>query len=360
MTPITFAIAGSGWRADFYLRIARAHPDRFQVVGLMSRNEAKRQALEQTWGVRVFASVEEMVAATSPHFVVTSVPWEANPVVVRQLVELGMPVLSETPPAPDLDGLIEINKLAERGAKIQVAEQFHLQPHHAARIAVARSGVIGRVSQAQISAGHGYHGISLIRKLLGVGFEPVVVSGFTFTSPLIDGPNREGPPREERIIESEQMFLRFDFGDKLGLLDFTVDQYFSWVRNERVLVRGERGEIVNQSASYLKDYLTPIQLDFVRHATGVNGNLDGNYLSGIQFGDEWVYRPPFVPEGLTDEEIAIATCLIKMAEYVKGGPSFYSLAEASQDHYLYLMGMKAIETGTPIQTRLMPWANVQK
>ena len=52
-----------------------------------------------------------------------------------------------------------------------MAEQYHLHPLHAARIAIANSGKLGEISQVQISECHGYHGISLMRKLLGIGFE---------------------------------------------------------------------------------------------------------------------------------------------------------------------------------------------
>lgn len=356
MEPVLFSIVGSGWRSEFYLRIARACPDRFRVTGITSRNADKRKSLEQTWGVKTFASVEEMISATQSHFVVTSVPWSVNPKIVAQLTEQEIPVLSETPPAPDIEGLIEINKLTQRGAKIQVAEQYHLQPHHAARIAVARRGTLGTVTQAQVSAAHGYHGISLIRRLLGVGFEEATVSGFKFISPLVKGPDRSGPPAKEEMVESVQQFFRIEFDGKLGFFDFTGDQYFSWIRKQRILVRGERGEIVNKEVTYLKDYLTPIKLEFVRHATGADGNLEGNYLKGIQLGDEWIYINPFVPASLTDDEIAVASCLAKMAEYVATGESFYSLAEASQDHYLNLMYAQALEEGKPFKTEVMPWA----
>ena len=355
MNPILFGIVGSGWRAEFYLRVARACPDRFRVSGITSRNVDKHKSLEQTWSVKAFASVEEMVAATGPQFVVTCVSWRANQEIITQLAEREIPVLSETPPAPDIEGLVEINKLTQRGAKIQVAEQYHLQPHHAARIAVVRNGTLGTVSQVQVSAAHGYHGISLIRRLLGIRYEAAAISGFTFASPLVKGPDRSGPPAKEEIVESVQQFFRIDFGDKLGIFDFTGGQYLSWIRNERVLVRGERGEIVNKEVTYLKDYLTPIKLEFVRHAAGMDGNLEGNYLKGIQLGDEWVYENPFAPAPLTDDEIAVASCLAKMAEHIATGENFYSLAEASQDHYLSLMCAQALKEGTPVQTEAMPW-----
>ena len=357
MDKITFGIVGSGWRAEFYLRIARACADRFEVTGVTSRNAEKRAELTQQWGVKTFASAEELIGHTESDFVVTSVPWPVNPGVIELLAERDIPVLSETPPAPDVEGLVALNKL---GARIQVAEQYHLQPHHAARIAVAQSGKLGAVSQAQVSAAHGYHGISLIRRLLGISFECCTITGHAFKSRLIAGSDRRGPPDKEEIRDSAQQFFHFDFGDKLGVFDFTGDQYFSWIRNERVLVRGVRGEIVNKELTCLKDFLTPVKLEFVRHAAGVDGNLEGNYLKGIQIGNEWAYRNPFVPARLTDDEIAIAACLTNMAKYVDTGETFYSLAEASQDHYLSLTCAQTLKEGNPIQTEMMPWATANR
>ena len=53
-------------------------------------------------------------------------------------------------------------------------------------------------------------------------------------------------------------------------------------------------------------------------------------------GEEWLYRNPFPGARRTDDEIAVATCTDRMAAYADGGPGFYGLPEASQDHYLGL------------------------
>jgi len=137
--------------------------------------------------------------------------------------------------------------------------------------------------------------------------------------------------------------------------DFTGDQYFSWIRSPRVLVRGERGEICNRQVKYVRDFQTPVYSELRRIDAGEDGNLEGYYHKGIVLGEEWAYRNPFVPARLTDDEIAVATCLEKMATYVEGGPSFYGLPEASQDHYLGLVIQKAVETGTTVATQQQPW-----
>jgi hypothetical protein len=356
MSAITFGIVGAGWRAEFYLRIARALPERFRVTGVVVRSDEKRHAFGERWRVSVFPTLDAMLKATSPSFVVTSVSWPSNPPLLKELSERGVPALSETPPAPDLDGLIAVNKLTKSGARIQVAEQYWAQPHHATRLALAHGGLIGTPRQAQVSAAHGYHGISLLRRFLGIGYEPPAVTAMRFTQPIVAGPDRDGKLEQERIIDSGQDLAWFDWGDRLGVFDFAYDQYFSWIRNERVLVRGERGEIINDRIYYLKDFRTPVELTMRREFAGVDGNLEGNFFKGIQVGEDWVFRNPFAPASLSGDEIAIATCLVRMDEYVRTGKEFYPLAEASQDHYLNLLYQQSIAEDRTLQAQRQPWA----
>lgn len=274
---------------------------------------------------------------------------------LKQLAEMGIPTLSETPPARSLKEMSELCALVTKGAKIQVAEQYFLQPHHAARLAFVRSGKIGRVSQAQVSVAHGYHGISLIRRFLGIGFENAEISAAKFTSPLIQGAGRNGLPASEQTVDSEQIIATLNFGDQWGVFDFTGRQYFASIRDPRLLVRGERGEIINDTATYLQDFRTPIRVSFSRHMTGEQGNLEGHYLRGIQAGESWVYRNPVAPARLFDDEIAVADCLLKMADYVSTGEDFYSLAEACQDRYLDLAMEEAVREQRPVRTETQSW-----
>jgi predicted dehydrogenase len=356
MEPIRFGIIGGGWRAEFFLRIAAAAPERFQVTGMTVRDGEKGQAIEARWHVPTFRTAEKLLALPRLAFVVVSVPRSVCPDYLRMLARAGMPALSETPPAPDLPGLVDVWRLVENGAKIQVAEQYQFQPLHAARLEIARQGLLGTVSQAQVSAAHGYHGISLLRLFLGVGHAEATVHARAFTSPIVAGPNRAGPPTEHQIKDSPQTIAQLDFQGKLGVFDFTGDQYFSWIRSGRMLVRGERGEINNSEVRYLVDYQTPVEMSLRRVDAGHDGNLEGYYLKGILAGEKWGYRNPFAPARLTDDEIAIAACLEKMAVYAGGGPEFYSVAEAAQDHYLGLLIDQAVASGEAVRATRQPWA----
>jgi len=353
---IKFGIVGTGWRSEFFLRIAKACPELFIVSGIVGRTQVKATEVASRFDVPVYSSAEDLVESARPDFVVTSVPRKENPGIIKLLASLGMPVLSETPPAESVEEMEELCSLVRNGARIQVAEQYCLQPHHSARLTFARSGKIGRITQAQISVAHGYHGISLIRRFLGIGFENATIHTTSFKSPLVKGPGRAGPPEQEKIVQSEQLIARFDFGDQLGVFDFTGDQYFALIRNPRILVRGERGEISHDAAVYLKDFQTPIHLPFRRHTAGEHGNLAGHYLLGIQAGEDWIYRNPVAPARLFDDEIAIADCLIRMASHAAGGESFYSLAEACQDRYLEMAMHQSLGENRPVTTTSQPWA----
>ena len=354
MTPIRFAIVGGGWRAAFYLRVAAALPERFDVSGLLTRDAARRVAIASGFAIGTPSTLDDLLTA-DPDFVVVATPRAVTPDLLRELADRGVPALAETPPAPDLDGLRALAPLAVSG-RIQVAEQYRYQPLHAARLAVARSGRLGRISQARVSAAHGYHGVDLIRRLLDLGREPLTISAHRFVSPIVAGPDRAGPPADERIVDSEQVVAFLDAGDRLGIYDFSPDQYFSWIRATRVLVRGDRGELDDRRVRALLDHRTPVSGDLTRHDTGHDGNLEGFHHVGITLGDEWVYRNPFVPARLSDDEIAVATCLAMMGEWLEGGPEVCSLADAVQDHYLGLCIEEAARGGAPVQAAGHVWA----
>ncbi|AHV95875.1 Gfo/Idh/MocA family protein [Paenibacillus sabinae] len=358
MEAIAFGLIGGGWRAEFFLRIAKALPERFAVKAVLVRDRGKADKLQEQWGVKTYTSFGEFAVAcrNGCSFAVVSVKRLANPEFIERLAEAGIPALVETPPADGVEGLLRLWERVGPAAKVQIAEQYAFQPMHAARIRLARSGRLGEVSQAQVSAAHDYHGISLIRRLLGIGFENAVIRAQTFTSPIVKSPDRSGPPLSEELTESQQIIATLDFGNKLGVLDFTGDQYFSWIRDKRILVRGERGEIVNDEVSWLPSFDRPLYDRLRRIDTGHGGNLEGFHLQGIMGCGEWLYENPHAPARLSDDEIAVAETLARMGDYVRGGPSFYSLAEGCQDHYLALEMQRAAADGVPIVTETQPWA----
>ena len=151
---------GTGWRAEFFWRLAAELTD-LDCVGVVSRSKSGLP-------VPVFRTLDECLAS-KPEFVVTATPWPVTPGLVAELAERGIPVLAETPPAPDLAGLRELWAKVGATGLVQVAEQYTRMPSHAARLALVRKGVIGEPTRVDVSSTHQYHAVSLIRTLLGIG-----------------------------------------------------------------------------------------------------------------------------------------------------------------------------------------------
>jgi len=351
----TFGLIGAAWRGEFFLRIARDLPGQFPLAGVVVRNPEKRERLRATWSVPVFATVEELLAKGKPAFVVTSVPWAANLPLMEFLATQNMPILSETPIAPALADLQRVVQLAKAGARIQLAEQYLFQPMQAARLKLIRDGKLGTIYEADVSFAHGYHGVSLLRNYLQAGLRLPKITARKFRSRIVAGPGREGAPKTRAVVDSDRVIAQIDYGDRLGIYDFTGDQYFSWIRSPRLLVRGEEGEINGNTVRLLKDFQTPIDFTLIRQETGHEANLEGHYHRAILGGGEILYQNPFTSARWTDDEIAVATCLAKMMTYVETGESFYGVPEACHDRYLDILISEATEQGKTVEATHQPW-----
>lgn len=357
VSKINFAVIGIGWRAEFFLRIARALPEQFEVSGVVSSRTSKREEIRNKWGLRAYQSAEELLANEKPGFVVLSISKEAAAEVILQLAESGIPILAETPPAANLSELIKLNKKLGEDYPIQIAEQYHLQPLHQAIFKLVNSGRLGEVNYARVSISHGYHAVSLLRKALGIEFENAEIEARSFEQPIVKGPDRSGAPGKREIVSKRHEFAFLDFDGKLGVYDFERDQHRSWIRSQEILIRGSEGEIKNSTLKYLKDYQTPVELELKRVEAGINQNLEGFYLKGITCGEEWLYQNPFIPARFSDDEIAVAEALVKMKDFLETGDSFYSLAEASQDQYLALMIEESFQKKEKIETQKQIWSS---
>jgi predicted dehydrogenase len=356
--PVRFGVVGGGWRAEFFLTLAAALPDRLDAVAVATRRSEVGERLAGRWGVHVHDSPGELVDRERPDFMISSVSWAANPGIVADLVERGMPVLSETPPAPDLDGLRALWGWVGSRRLVQVAEQYMRMPPHAARLELVRRGVIGRPTSVQVSSTHLYHAVSIMRTLLGVGVEPATVHGRSFVAPLIDPRDRDDWTGDDLPRDATTVLATLDFGgSRSGLYDFTDNQWHNQLRSRRLVVRGSAGEIVDDRVVRLAGERTILRSTLARHQLGYDLDLDGYDTEHLSFEGDVVWRNPFLGLRLSDEEIAIGDLLLATAAWCREeGPPPYPLAEACQDHLLGLAIEDSAGTGQPVTTGVEAWA----
>jgi predicted dehydrogenase len=355
--PFPFAIVGHGWRADFYLRVARALPHRFRCVGVVTRGAEAGAAVERAWGVPTYRTIDAMLAAGRPRVVVTSVPWAANPGVIRELVAGDVAVLAETPPAPDAEGLRSLWADVGAGGQVQVAEQNPFLPVFAAVQEVLRTGALGRVTSASLSWTHGYHAVAMLRALLGVGGEPTVVRATAVEGPLLRGPHRDGRPANPTEMAAVHTVATLTWPQGVAVYDFTEDQWRHPLRRRQLVVRGSRGEIVGTSVTWADDDGRPLDAPISRRQTGLDGDLEGADLDTLTWAGRTLYRNPYRGSRLSDEEIAVATVLERTGTWRRGEQRpTYPLAQACQDHLLALAVEESAATGSPVPTAVEPWA----
>lgn len=358
MGKIRFGLIGSGWRAEFYIRIVKALPERFDLAAVLIRSREKGKAFSEKHGVPVVNSLDEL-ADRKPEFVVLAIKRGTVTDYLLELFDRKIPVLTETPPGEDLESLHKLwRAFQEYQPKIQVAEQYFLQPLYASWYKAICDGMLGEVENINISSLHGYHGASIIRQFLNTGFQNCRIFGKRYWFDVTETYGREGMVFDGEIVKCsrDRLTLEFENG-KTAFFDFSDPaQYHSFIRTRQLNIQGTRGEIDDLTIRYLNQENIPVTQELHRIDLGVYGNQEWAHY-GVMLGEEFLFRSPFGNARFNDDEIAVASCLQKMGEYVREGKEFYGLADALQDMYLCLKMDEALASSlSVVETELQPWA----
>ena len=334
MDKIRFAVAGTGWRSLFYVRAAKWMPDRFELTGVLCRTKDRARKYAGEHGVKTFHTLDALLE-TQPEFVVSCVNKAGMPDMIRALLERGMPVLSETPYATDIETLEELRRLQQdKNVLLDLAEQYFLYPSHQARLAVVKKGLLGDVVSCQLSMMHDYHAISMLRAYLGAENGPVTVRARKIKTPIVVTGDRSGYLTDGEMGEEIRTFAYLDYADgRLGLYDFAGTQYHSAIRTNHLRVLGTRGELFDDAARYLTEDNRPVQEELVYHRDMVTGTI-----RSIDFAGECVFTNPFptnVP--MSEDDIAVSLVLVRMGEAVRGGARHYPLECGMADGYLSIL-----------------------
>lgn len=352
----TIALIGAGYRSHTFARVIAAVPDRLRLAGAVVRDPQRAAEFAAEHGTTTWPSLSE-ADLEGVDVVVVAVSGSASARVITELKDRGPVVLAETPPGVDVAELETLCALERDGLRIQVAEQYHLEPLIAAQLSIARSGLLGRVTQAQIAVAHGYHGVSVLRRALGIAFEDAEITATTIPSPVRLGPSRYGDPDGDDMVEGTRTLAWLDFGDRHGVFDFDDQQYRNWARTPSLLVRGTEGELRDTEVRRFLDGRTPLTSRLERVAAGGPGSHEGMFLRGYTFEGEWLHSNPYLRARLAEDELAIARILDLTGAYARGGPSVYSLAEAAQDRYLEVAIQQAAQSGERVHTARQSWAD---
>ena len=352
MRPLSFIIVGSGFRSLFFARIAKRYPDLFHLNYLLCRTKEKADRLAEEQEIPTTTS-PELCQESAPDFVVIAVGRGDVCTVAKQWIERGFPVLLETPAGETAEELKELWELKEKkGARIQVAEQYHHYPVMAAGIQAVEQGKLGEPYGVSLSVAHDYHGASLIRKMLHMGFEPMTLRGSRYTFPVRQTESRYGPITDGSIKNQDRDHVTIAFASgKVAFYDFSSIQYRSFIRSRHVNVRGRDGEWNDTILRYVGEDNLPVVEHMIPYLNPRYQVLETDKIKEIC--GRW---NPVLTLDAVQDEYAIAAMMFDMREYLEGGKEIYPLADSLEDAYIFtLIQEAAARHGEPVISEKMPW-----
>jgi len=376
--PMRIAIIGTAKRSDYlYGPILKALAPDIELVSVWGRSESSANRLGTSLGVPAYTNLDKMVRETAPTIGIVSVSYSANGEVGLMAVEAGLHVLLETPIAHKLSEADAIIQAAEaRGLKIEIAEQFHRRPLEQIKLKLLESGLFGEVHTAfNDFAGHGYHGVSVLRSYLGFEAKPLRVTGMVREYPLAAHWARLSGKNEPRQESQEHGLIEFE-GGKTGIFHWTSVGYDSplrWWRSSRFLAEKGMGITVGVGLE-VQEWLTILAPDgFGPHFITLERRwerIDGGALIAMvaHTGDPTLptvtWENPFTPSkqghGVQwhDDEIGVAGCLKSLVDAVRsGGEPTYGPRQGRLDQELILaIRMSSLQGGVPVELPIDPRA----
>ena len=361
-----FIIVGSGWRSLFYVRIAKAMPEVFEVAAMLCRSEEKAEKMSLENKIYATTSIEEC-KAMNPDFVVVAVNKSSIADVSKEWMRYGFTVLCETPAGLDLDSLYGLWNTCREGGRLLVAEQYIYDPMYQTEIKLAESGLLGERSFLHISLAHEYHGARLMRAYLGIENKvPFTVSAQTYRFPTTETRNRYENFNDGRIADKKRTIGAFQFADgKVAVYEFDSEQYRSPIRNNYVKLQGVRGEMKDNVFCWLdeknepqKTELAVAERKFTRESDNPNLKEDVQCMEikRIQENapEEILYTAPFGVCDLSGEDTAIALLMLQAAEYHEETAK-QNVRDALQDAYMAILMAEAVESGRCVASKEQPW-----
>ncbi len=334
---LSYVIVGSGYRAEYYGRIARTYPELFRAI-FLCRSEEKAALMKAHTGIETTVSKERCISFR-PDFIVAAVDRGHVADVTEEWVLDGYPVVAETPVADTEEKLCRIRELARQGGKIVCCEQYHRYPLLAEGLRKVSEGIIGNPSSAYLSLAHDYHAASLLRKALLISPGEAYVLHGTFTENEVTATDsRYGAVTDGQTAQARRDMIHISFrSGKEAIYDFSSVQYRSFIRSTHLTVRGSLGEWSDTVIRFVGSDHMPQRCFLLPVIPSSYAALDTQALRDRRRS----WSAEVFPDTVQDE-FAIASMLLDMKAYLAGGESPYPLEEALEDALFWLAVQKAV------------------
>jgi predicted dehydrogenase len=374
--PVRVALIGTSQRVyNLYYPILRALSTQVELVAVWSRSAESAQKAGAAFGLPHYTDLEKLARETAAQIGIVCVSYGANGEIGLAALQAGMHVLLETPIAHQLRDADRIMQTAhERNLKIEVAEQFHRRPLEQIKLKLIASGLFGKVySSFNDFAGHGYHGVSVMRSYLGFDAKPIRVIGSEHEYALAAHYSRLGEHYQPRNESQEHGIIEFE-GGQVGIFHWTSVGYDSplrWWRSSRFFAEKGMGITIGMGID-LDERLSLLQPGqeapgFITLERRLD-RVDGGALQAIvaHTGDpqlpivtwENPVKAHNANPGLQwhDDEIGVAGCILSLVEAVRDdkAPTYGAYQGRLDQELITAIRQSASEGGRPIALPLDP------
>ncbi len=352
---IKIGFVGAGQRIEkIYLPILNKLSDRYEIVGFTTPSTLRAQKITSKTGIPAFSSAGDLVEKQKPTFLISAVSSNFNEQTLLNLVDLKVPILTETPFAWSVStGEKILRKAKANQVNIAVAEQFPYLPLEQFKKKLIELEIFGDIYAAYNDfSTYSYHGIAQLRQYFQA--KPVRVRSLNYDFGL--DPN----------LESQQQWSNVQW--QLGSVTFengaALFHHYSNHYTVSDLGFPQTIRLYGNSASMVDHDIRCVspKTGEVKVIQAVRKSNQVGKLASIEADlpdiGKIIWRNPYENHDFTDEQIAVATIIDGMADSIRTGSSVLYSAEnflvdiAIMQAFHYSAQRNGAEVSLPLNEKL--------
>ena len=285
-------LLGYGYRSMYYIEEIMKNSN-LELIGILVHKEEDINIIKEKHNIFSTTDYKDIISL-KPDFVINTISKKVNTSFSKFFLNNKIPVLQETPLGINKEDIIDMYKYK---GLYQIAEQYQFYPY----ITKIKELIdkIGNISEIIISYAHDYHAISIIRYLIG-DFNKLTLSGISFDTPITRTKTRYDDFKDGIIKNYTTKNIIMNWDDVNIIYNFNSEEYRSTIRWPYIIMKGSRGEIINDICRYLDDNNNPVEIKIDGYAS-----FDDNY--------------------------PISCVLNNMIDFVKNGKEFYPIEYSMDD-----------------------------
>jgi choline dehydrogenase-like flavoprotein len=322
--PIKVGIVGAGQRiTNIYLPILHQLSSRYEIVGFTTRSTQGLRKFESKTGIPAFENAAQLVAEQQPSVLITAISSQLNDRILMDLLDLRIPIFTETPLAWTASaGENIIKKAAVNQVLIGVAEQFPYFPLEQFKQRLMELDIFGDIYAVYNDFGaYSYHGMAQLRRYL---------KGKPLNARCMDyefGMDPNVNASQFSNIQWQVGSVKFEHNAMLfyNYSDHYVESELCAPQSTRLY--GKLGSMTGSDIRFVDQQSGQIQT-----AVAARHQTESNTLASIRAILPGIgpvtWENPYAAYHFTDEQIAVATLLDGMSEAIlTGSQPLYTAAE---------------------------------